>query len=232
MSLLRNVVDSFSRSLGKIRRNQRCTDLGNGIVKTNLGCGLAIAPNWINVDGSLNTLVANMPKFIHRVAYKLAGASKYYTEEDYCRLIGNNKFIHHDLSFGVPFNDNSVDYIYSSHFLEHLFLKEAKVLLKDSLRSLKPSGVIRISVPDLKYAIHLYNIGDKKEMLEYYFFVNDDESYFAKHKYMYDFSLLSDLLKEVGFRQIKECKFQEGMTPDLQILDNRAHESLFIEAIK
>ncbi len=48
----------------------------------------------------------------------------------------------------LPFNDNSINFIFSEHFFEHLFLDEAIPLLKECHRILKPYGVIRTCVPD------------------------------------------------------------------------------------
>lgn len=232
MGILRSFVDTFSQTLGKIKRNQRVSCTRHEIVKINLGCGLAVAPQWINIDGSLNALVANLPKFFHKIAYQLTGARSYYSEEEYCRLLGHHAFVHHDLSFGIPFKDNTVSFVYSSHFLEHLFLKDAELLLKESWRVLKSGGIVRITVPNLAYAIKLYERGYKKEMLENYFFEKDDSCYYARHKYMYDYSLLSEVLERAGFQGIHQCSFQEGSVPDLKILDQRSEESLFVEAFK
>jgi len=232
MGMLRSLVDTFSQTLGKVKKNQRKSYPKNLVVKINLGCGLAVAPEWVNIDGSLNSLVSNLPSFFHKIAYRLTGANRYYSEQEYCRLLGNHTFVHHDLSYGIPLNDNTVDFVYSSHFLEHLFLKDAQAILKESFRVLKPGGVVRVSVPDLAYAVKIYMQGQKREMLENYFFVNDDDSYYARHKYMYDFSILSAELEKAGFRNIMQCSFQHGATPDLKILDNREEESLFVEAMK
>jgi predicted SAM-dependent methyltransferase len=48
----------------------------------------------------------------------------------------------------LDFEDNTFDFIFSEHFLEHLFLDEAFELLKECYRILKPNGVVRIVVPD------------------------------------------------------------------------------------
>jgi predicted SAM-dependent methyltransferase len=48
----------------------------------------------------------------------------------------------------LEFEDNTFDFIFSEHFLEHLFLDEAIELLKECYRILKPNGVVRIVVPD------------------------------------------------------------------------------------
>ena len=122
--------------------------------------------------------------------------------------------------------------MYSSHFLEHLAYKDAQNLLAESFRVLKQGGVVRISVPDLEYAVSLYTLDRKEEMLTQYFFVNDDDSHFARHKYMYDFKLLKTALEKVGFRDVVRCAFQVGRTPDLKLLDNRVEDSLFVEATR
>ena len=38
---------------------------------------------------------------------------------------------------------------------------------------------------------------------------------------MYDFDLLSKMFELAGFAKIKQRNFQEGDTPDIQMLDNR-----------
>jgi predicted SAM-dependent methyltransferase len=233
MRLLRRIVDGTTLFVGRLKRRQ-IKDIPPQYAspaKVNVGCGLAICQGWINIDGSMNALIANLPKLFHRLAYRLTGAKRYYSEEDYCRLLGNHYFIHHDLAYGLPLAAASVDFLYSSHFLEHLPCADGERLLREGFRVLKPGGTIRIVVPDLEYALSLYASGRKKEMLGQYFFI-DDDSHYARHKYMYDFALLSEALQGAGFRDVRRCAFRQGLTPDLDGLDNRAEESLFVEATR
>lgn len=235
MSFIRSLIDSSTAVIGRLRRGQRIApekDSRDGLVKVNLGCGLAIAPGWTNVDASLNALVASWPRCIHKVLYRLSGSNRYYSQEQYCDLLENHVFMHHDLSHSIPLKDQTADFVYSSHFLEHLFKRDAERLLTDSFRVLKPGGVVRICIPDLAYAVSLYARGEKEKMLESYFFVEDKESQLARHKYMYDFELLQSLLERIGFSQVVRCAYQQGQTPDLKLLDNRPEETLFVEAIK
>lgn len=51
---------------------------------------------------------------------------------------------------GLPFDNDSFDVVYSSHFLEHLSPEQAKFFLRECYRVLKPGGIIRIVVPDLE----------------------------------------------------------------------------------
>jgi len=72
---------------------------------------------------------------------------------------------------------------------------------------------VRIAIPDLEYAISLYKAGHKEKMLSDYFFVEIKDSYYARHKYMYDYEMISDALMQSGFQDIQRCKFREGVFP-------------------
>lgn len=233
MRMIRLVIDSVTRVIGYVRRHRRIRpNNACGIVKINLGCGLAVAKTWINVDGSLNALVASWPRAVHRLLYRASGSNRYYTCEQYCSLLEEHEFVHHDLSYGIPFADESADFVYSSHFLEHMHGQDATYLLQEAFRVLKPRGLVRVCVPDLAHAVGLYAAGKKKDMLSNYFFVEDKESYYARHKYMYDFELLSEVLKSAGFEKIARQAYRQGKTPDLDVLDNRPEETLYVEAVK
>lgn len=228
---MRFLIDKTTHLFSLLRKRQRVS-VQLPVLKANLGAGLAIAPGWVNVDGSLNALIANLPKWIHKIAYRLSGSNRYYTESQYCSLLGDNIFFHYDLCFGAPFEDNSVDYFYSSHFWEHLHRSEAEHLTRETYRALKPGGRIRIAVPDLDHALSLFKSGEVTKALDNYFFVEDKDSYFARHKYMYDFNLLTQLLTRCGFKNIERYEFKKGKVPDLDLLDNRPEETLFVEATK
>jgi predicted SAM-dependent methyltransferase len=50
----------------------------------------------------------------------------------------------------MPFQDGTVDVIYSSHVIEHLSPGTALQFMKEAFRVLKPGGLIRIATPDLE----------------------------------------------------------------------------------
>ena len=232
---LRWCIEAVTRLLCFLKRRVqvRPRPLGrDGLVKMNLGCGLAVAEGWINVDGSLNALVASWPPVFHRLLYRFSGANQYYSCSEYCALLQQHVFVHRDLSGGLPFPDRSVDNLYCSHFLEHLSRPNALHLLKEARRILKPGGIFRICVPDLAYAMSLYAKGESRKMLQNYFFVEDLDSSMARHRYMYDYTLLKSALDEAGFASVAKCEYRQGKTPDLHVLDNRPEETLFVEAVK
>lgn len=197
----------------------------------NLGSGLSVAPGWIHVDGSLNALVSRWPEALLKILYRWSDNRQWFSCEQYVRILTQHRFVHHRLQYGVPLSDNSVDLIYSSHALEHIFLEEAHALLKDAYRALKEGGLIRLAVPDLEYALRLYQSGAKEQALDF-FFSRNRSGYLNHHHYMYDFELLKNLLEKAGFVKVQRCGFRQGNMPDATVLDNRPEETLFIEARK
>lgn len=202
---------------------------GASPVKVNVGCGLSVAEGWINIDGSISAWVAALPKPFHRLAYRLSGAHDYFTLDEYCRVLRHHRFVHHELAYGLPLADGTVDFILMSHLLEHLDRRQAASLLGECLRVLKEGGVIRVAVPDLEKAWRMYGRGEKERMLHDFFFVEALAAY-AHHRWAYDFDLLGASLRAAGFTGIERCACGQGATPDLTALDNRAEYTLYVEA--
>ncbi|HUK56206.1 MAG TPA: methyltransferase domain-containing protein [Nitrospiria bacterium] len=212
-------------------RKRRRVSAGDTPVKVNLGSGLTVAPGWINVDASLNALVSGFPSFVLNRLYDWSDNRQWYSRSEYISILKSHRFVHHRLEYGVPFEDETVDVIYSSHVLEHMFREEAERLLRDAFRALRRDGLIRIAVPDVEHAFRLFQQGAKEQALEF-FFNRSRAGYWNHHHYMYDFDLLKMLLEKAGFAQIERMTFREGNVPDIDILDNRPDETLFVEARK
>jgi len=227
--LARYAINQTSRFAGWAKRNRQVRLPSNGTVKVNLGCGLQVAPSWTNIDGSLNALIAAGPRWLSSIGYRFSGAREFYSQDYYCGTLRENCFIHHNLAYGIPLQDKVADFVYSSHFLEHLDRASARRLIEESFRVLKPGGVIRIAVPDLELAWEMYRRGEKDRMLYDYFFA-DDGGGFGQHRYAYDYEMLSRLMSEIGFDKVERASFQKGATPDLPLLDNREDYTLFVEA--
>lgn len=62
----------------------------------------------------------------------------------------------YDIRKGLPYDDAYFEACYSSHILEHNTQQEAKKLLAECLRVLKPAGIIRVVVPDLESIVRKY----------------------------------------------------------------------------
>lgn len=72
------------------------------------------------------------------------GTSDLYRKTDFRQWIFNS-------GDKLPFDDNSISFIYSEHVLEHFRFDIAVELLAESYRVLQPGAVIRTVVPDADY---------------------------------------------------------------------------------
>lgn len=223
-------VDEFARYAARMRR--RNVRLPRGLVKINLGAGLHVAEGWVNVDGSIHSMLSDAPPSVLKRLYRSANSIRAaYTESDYIAILQNNEYVFAQLEGRLPFLDNQADFIYSSHVLEHFFYDDAILLLREIHRVLKPGGVTRVCVPDLDYAMSLYQAGDTREALDF-FFTQSRTGYYRQHRYMYNFDILAETLAQCGFVNVTRRGYQQGETPDLDILDNRPEETLYVEATK
>src|SRR5262249_39619387 len=120
--------------------------------RLHLGCGLNVVDGWLNVDGSWNAWLANHP-LIRKLAKASRLAPRSMFEVEFPRGITTL-----DVRKRLPWGDGAFEAVYASHLLEHIHLEDAKRLLRECRRVLKPGGVIRIVVPDLK-AVALEYLG-------------------------------------------------------------------------
>jgi len=147
-----------------------------------------------------------------------------------------------DLRNPLPFADNSVDFIFNEHFFEHLTVEEAKKVMTDIGRVLKPGGVMRIAMPDLEsvvdHYLHLplskdkvikdYDLGFVQTRAEW---INMSFRWWG-HMWLYDWEELVRRLKEAGFTKIKRCKLGDSKYPELQKLEIRQGSILIGEVTK
>lgn len=197
--------------------------------KLHLGCGVNTPDGWLNVDGSWNAWLAK-----HDLLWRLAKSLRLLPNE-LLDLSWSRDIIVHDVRNKLPFEDNSMDAIYASHLLEHLYLEEAKRMLKECHRVLSPSGVLRMVVPDLKSIVMEYmdinNNGSamdddyiRADQLNYrlllrqpspvngnlfyriYTHLND----FHTHKWMYDAESLIYYFSWAGLTDVKEMQFNQS----------------------
>ncbi len=121
--------------------------------RLHLGCGLTTPPGWLNVDGSWNARLAKMPR-LRALLCKLRIIPAANAE-----IPLNRDIFVHDLTRSLPFPDNMFTAVYASHVLEHLYLEDGKEMLRESFRVLRPGGVVRMVVPDLRPIVLEYTGG-------------------------------------------------------------------------
>lgn len=118
----------------------------------NLGCGVRTSDfaGVINIDWSIYLRLKRSALGQSLVPIVARGERR----EKFDSL--PNNIMAHDLSKGIPFEDDSVDVVYNSHMLEHLDRHVAESFLEEAKRVLKPGGIHRIVVPDFEAACRAY----------------------------------------------------------------------------
>lgn len=209
--------------------------------KLNIGCGMHTDDNWLNIDASWNAWFAK-----HKTLRGFLGKLRVIDVND---KWPDNIFIY-DVRRGLPFEDDYFKAIYASHFLEHLYLEEARYFLKECHRVLDAGGIIRLMVPDLEDIIKEYldnknkqdklradifmerlKIRDKEPpkgnlFMKLYRFFKDIHS----HKWMYDFDSLSFYLKEAGFINISRKEYRDSLIEGIDKVE--FNQGLIVEATK
>ena len=119
-------------------------------------------------------------------------------------------------ALNLPMEDNSLDEIYMGHSLEHNTIKEARKILKECLRVLKPEGKIGIVVPEKDLTPKNMIKGDSFK----------GQPYKAHHSY-WTLKMLKDEVKKAGFENIEEINIDTY--PHLVA---RPHWQVGVKAIK
>ncbi|MFP4107123.1 MAG: class I SAM-dependent methyltransferase [Phycisphaerae bacterium] len=100
------------------------------------------------------------------------------------------------------FDDESADLIYASHVLEHFSLQGAEQALAEWHRVLRPEGVLRLAVPDYGVLAEIYaQTGDIRRIRGALMGGQNYPGNF--HQSVYDERLLGDLLRSVGFEEVR-----------------------------
>jgi predicted SAM-dependent methyltransferase len=127
--------------------------------------------------------------------------------------------IHLDLRRPLPLPDSAFAYVFGEHVIEHLSENDGVRLLTELRRILRPGGVLRLTTPDLRKIVDLYE--DRNEVISW----SDYKRYFSEatwpherpcqilntylrhwgHKYVYDQHDLTAKLLEAGFAEIERC---------------------------
>lgn len=125
-----------------------------------------------------------------------------------------------DATKKFPFDNAVFDYVFTEHLIEHLKFKDGERCIRECYRVIKPGGKMRISTPDLRFVIGLYN--ENKTMLQkrYIIWVTKafplrirvpsdvfviNNFFRSPHKFIYDYKTLKDLLEKCGFINVIRC---------------------------
>lgn len=212
-------------------------------MRVNVGCGATPTTGWANLDNSLTVRAACWPLLVRGLT-----RARVLSAES-CELvkIANDK----DVRFAnaarrIPNADSSVDVVYSSHMIEHLDRSEASAFLLEVSRILRPGGIVRLAAPDLARLINDYlATGDADEFITSIHMAQARPTGVLSrvrcaligprnHLWMYDGRSLSNLMCEAGFASVTIMPPGKTniMDPGSLDLEERAEESVYVEAIK
>lgn len=198
--------------------------------KLNLGCGVSFYKGWLNIN-----YWQNIPELFYKDPNGVEGTF----------------LLNWNLVKGIPLESDSVDICYHSHFLEHLSYEDGIRMIREVYRVLKPGGVHRLVLPDLRKWVNAYFCRDnfffdqfrkmgvqKKDPVEWPTngSVLTGMLHGHEHKAAWDFETLSHHLNASGFHEIKETFFQESVIPEIKEIEPydylRAVESLCVDSRK
>jgi len=119
-----------------------------------------------------------------------------------------------------PIPDNTLDYVFSEHVIEHVKFEDGFFMLKDSFRTLKRGGRIRIATPDLAKIIAIYTNPDGNAQRQYIKWIMDtfrpqigeynpahviNQSFHGwEHVFIYDQATLKQSFENAGFVDVKQ----------------------------
>lgn len=201
------------------------------------------ANGWQNLDGSIGVLVAKVPGLFKLLKFCL-GRQSFLSSQ------WNPKILFHDFRNPLPYETGTVDVIYTSHLLEHLYKSEQDYFIAECKRVLKSNGVIRIVVPDLNYIVkeyvHCLQKGKAAETLNRMMCSHPDAPYqgnfiyrimkrinsFQEHRWMHDAESLTSLLEHHQFRRITVSSPLNSEIDQIEEIEKqRGSDSLFVEAL-
>ena len=224
------------------------------LFKLNIGCFNNPVDGWVNIDITPHALIAKYP-ILRELFFRL----KILTPERYNEHLDGrfNNIMRYDVRKGLPFPDSSCFFIYSSHFIEHLFYPQVVKFFEECYRVLEKGGIVRTVVPDFYDYVQKYLAFRKEKIgsLQPESYLNDykflkelssfllpffggiyakDKKRFLKygHKSLWDEISLAYILKKVGFNNLQMYHFRRGKLPDLDKLERRNRGSIYLEAEK
>lgn len=189
------------------------------------GCGFSAPDGWINYDASPTLRFERLP---------LLG--KLYTRNTQ-RFPANVQY--GDIVSGLPEQPDSCDGLYCSHILEHLSYQDFVKALKNSYKVLKPGGVFRGVVPDLKVAAEEYLASFDKVDAPANDFMRSTMLGIetrgkgvlaglkglygnSKHLWMWDYQSLQAELTKIGFKTIRPAAFNDAADEHFKLVEEKS----------
>jgi predicted SAM-dependent methyltransferase len=126
--------------------------------------------------------------------------------------------VHHvvDVRDGLPFE--AVESIYAEHFIEHLTHDEGIRFLAECRAALSPSGVLRLSTPNLDWVWSTQYHRPSDDAVRDCFAINKSFRAWG-HQFLYNVETLTAALRDVGFAEVCVCRYGESERPAFRNLE-------------
>jgi predicted SAM-dependent methyltransferase len=198
--------------------------------KLQLGTGPNLLPGWLNTD----LLPDTYPEHRHQIVFL-------------------------DATKPFPLDSMTFDYVFSEHQIEHVTEPDARSMVKECFRILRPGGRVRIATPDLSAILTLYEDPLDEAKRHYIDWVLGrflpnvragnkrcyviNQMFMAyKHRFIYDQETLAAILTDAGFVDVVRREPGESEDPVLQGVEGHGRaigdeevnrfETLVVEAVR
>ena len=201
-------------------------------ILVNFGSGPATKPtDWIDYDGSLNASINRLPLFVAQLlrrSFALVSRGRVYEFPRHVRYLR--------LAERIRLPTDYADVVFASHVWEHLYRDDAEAVTRECRRILKPGGVLRLIVPDLRVYCERYISGGNPAAAEE---LNDALLFYGRraprglvkrlmlcagnlhtHKFMYDGPALVRLVEVCGFVEAHERELYESAVPEIRQVES------------
>lgn len=214
--------------------------------RIHIGCGRKIIEGYLNFDGSPGVWLGRYPA-LGKLLFHLRLIDRH--NFDFMQFARNHAIQQANVARRLPLPSNSAAVVYSCHLFEHLLKRDAATFLRETFRVLRPGGVVRLAVPDLRRKAEEYiRTGDADEFLRATLLCEIWEKLSSRrgvaqlilfghpstHKWMYDGPSLCHQLTQHGFSDAQVVP--PGVTtigePGSLDLRERWPDSVFVEAAK
>lgn len=208
----------------------------------NIGCADRVADGWMNLDSSPTLRISTIPA-VGKLLVRAAGRPTTF-----------DNVVYGDIVRGLKMDQDSCDLVFASHVLEHLTMPDFDLALQNIYVYLRPGGLLRVLVPDLRYYIERYQseledaatsgeaatqfmtlsgvggVGSRRSLARRLHEALSN----ARHQTMWDEPSLRAALARHGFKNIRACGYGEWGDERFAAVEreDRHNRSFCLEATK
>jgi len=182
------------------------------------GCGLCAPEGWLNFDASPTLRIQKIPLIGRALGWVRFPAGARYG----------------DIRKGLPLPGGSADAVYCSHVLEHLALEDCRLALRQTFALLRPGGVFRLVLPDIRFEAESYlRSTDPSAAVRFMHltmgratrprgFRETVRGWLgnSEHQWMWDFESLAVELTAAGFTSIRRAQFGDSDDPMFRLVED------------